>query len=373
MINPQVVIRNNGAVNITNLSLYCQIDNFSLYSELGNGATKCKHYSVTSGPGLLPDSLITLTLDPSTVTPGMHTIKIWTMDVNKITDVNAANDLQSLQFNVVNQGLPMNFTEDFENVTAGQIPGNWSMYDPDANGNWFVYATAANKAVAFNNYAYTGAQNSKDELILPDFDLTGTGSAWLSFDVCHASRPAPTKYDSLEVLISADCGNTFASVWGRGGTALNTVPDNANLFIPSGPQDYQNVQIDLSAYSSANNAIIKFVNWSNNGNSTLIDNVNLLPAATTNVSESTENFSLNVFPNPASQVGYASYNLKNSSEVQLKLMNAVGQIVSAENLGTQIKGNHVSKLDASILPAGIYNLVLVSGEKMMSERIVIAR
>lgn len=323
-INPQVVIKNNGTTNITNLSLYYEIDNFSLYSQFGKGATKCKHYSVTSGPGLKPDSLITLTLDASSVAVGQHTIKVWVMDVNKITDVNATNDLQTLTFNVVNSGLPMNFTEDFENATTGQIPNNWSIYNPDSNGNWFVYATATNKAAAFNNYAYTGAQNEKDELIMPDVNLTGNNSAYLTFDLCHASRPAPTKYDSLEVLISTDCGNTFTSIWGKGGTSLNTVADDANLFIPTIMADYKNVQINLSTYTTSSNAIIKFVNWSNNGNSTLIDNINITPSSSTGISENNFSGALNIFPNPTKDFLTIQFQLKESEEIKLQLINVLG-------------------------------------------------
>lgn len=373
-INPQVVIKNEGTNAITNLALYYQIDNYTLYSQLGKGATKSKRFAVTSGPGLLPDSTITLTLDASTVTPGTHTLKVWVMDVNKIADKNATNDLQSIQFTVVNTGKPTTYSENFESITPGDLPADWTTYDGDDHADWFVYSTGTNKAAAFNNYAYTGATNERDELVMPVVDLTGNSALWLSFDLSHASRPNAVTHDSLEVLISADCGQTFTSIWGRGGAALNTVADNSTLFIPAGPQDYQNIQIDLSAYTSNNKAIIKFVNWSNNGNSTLIDNVNFTVNAPTSVKDGNNGLSVNVFPNPATETVQIGCQLQNAGTLTMRIVNSLGQTVAESDHGLQPMGFHLSKLDVRNYPAGIYNLLIFSGnEQVVMKKIVVSK
>jgi hypothetical protein len=329
---------------------------------------------VTSGPGLLPDSLITLTLDPSSVTAGTHTIKVWIMDVNKITDVNATNDAQSLQFTLAGKGYgALNYSENFENVTPGQIPAEWSAYDPDANGNWFVYATGTNKAAAFNNFAYTGAKNKKDELVMPVIDLTGNSSIWFSFDLCHASRPAPTAYDSLEVLISTDCGVTFTSVWGKGGAALNTVADNASLFIPAGPQDYKNVQVDLSAYTTSGNAIIKFVNWSNNGNSTLVDNLHFILNTTTGVWDNSVNGSLNVFPSPAKDMITINGQFSTGADMKVDLVNMLGEKVMSQEFVLTANGILNGRMDVSKLVAGIYNVVVTSEDVVAARKLIVTK
>jgi len=140
---------------------------------------------------------------------------------------------------------------------------------------WFVYNMQTDRAAAFNNLAYTSTQNTIDEWLMPHLDLTGSTSAWLNFDYSHASQPGATKYNSLEVLISTHCGASFTSLGALGGTGLNTVPDQTTIFIPAGPHDYTNARISLCACMQFSNVILKFINWSNGGNSTLIDNVNI--------------------------------------------------------------------------------------------------
>ena len=369
-INPQIVVRNEGANAITELAVYYQIDNNTLYSQYAKGAIKSKRFAAT--PGLLPDSTATLTLDVSTTTAGTHTLTVWVMDVNRVTDKNAVNDKHSIQFTVVNTGkAAIAYSEDFESTTAGSIPADWSMYDADANANWFVHAASTNKAAAFNNFAYAGAKNYRDELVTPVIDLTGNPSLYLSFDLCHASKPAPTLYDSLEVMISTDCGNTFTSIWGKGGTALNTVADNAALFIPAGPQDYQNVKVDVGAFAASNKAIFKFVNWSNNGNSTLIDNIKFTTSAVTGMEESNTH-SLNVFPNPATESLQVGCQLVASGELKMKIVNSLGQIAEDINYGVQPSGFHASTVDVRNYPAGIYNIMIFSGNtQVMTRKIVV--
>lgn len=364
-ILPQFVIKNVGAVELTKATIDYSID---------GGPVVSRTYTVTTGNGLQPNNAMGLYGNPSTITAGVHSIQIWSTLPNSVTDADENNDTLTSSFTVSANAQALPFTEDFETVNPGDIPANWTRYNWDANGEWFVFGTATNNAAAFHNFAYTGAQNAKDDLTLPVLDFTGNTSAWLTFDLSHASKPNATVFDSLEVLISTDCGNTFTSVWNRGGQALNTVPDQATLFIPASMADYQNVQIDLSAYASFNNAIIRFTNWSNNGNSTLVDNVNLLSSPPTGVEENNSILSLNVFPNPASELVQITTQLKNTGELKMMLVNPLGQIIDEINYGIQPAGYHVSKLDVRNYTAGIYNLILVSeGKQVMTKKIVIAK
>ena len=363
--SPLFVLKNVGGIELDKATIDYSID---------GGPVVSRTYSVSAGNGLQPGKAMGLHGNPSTISAGTHTIKIWSTLPNNVADADMNNDTLTQTFTIAALAQALPFTENFENVNAGDIPANWTRYNRDAFDEWFVYAMSGNKAAAFHNYVYTGAVNEPDELTLPVLDFTGNASVWLTFDLAHASKPNSTVFDSLQVSISSDCGTTFTSVWGRGGQALNTASDNANVFIPAGPQDYQNVQIDLSAYANSSDAIIRFTNWSNNNNSTLIDNVNLVSSVTSVENPSAPlSTTLNVFPNPASQTVYASYNLPGTGEVQIKLISALGQIAYAENSGMQTAGNHVSKLDVSQLPSGIYNLMLVSADKTMTERIVVTR
>lgn len=364
-IFPLLVIKNFGAVELTKVTIDYRID---------GGPVVSRTYSVSAGNGLQSNNAMGLRGNPSVVSAGNHTIQIWSTLPNNVTDADPNNDTLTTTFTVGTNGQATPFTEDFENIIPGNIPPGWTRYDWDAFDEWFVYGMPGNKAMAFNNYAYTGAQNTKDDLTLPILDLTGNNSAWLSFDLAHASKPNSAVFDSLEVSISVDCGNTFTSVWGRGGTALNTVADNPNLFIPTSIADYQNVQVDLSAYISSNNIIIRFTNWSNNNNSTLIDNVNLSSAPPTSVEENNSIFSFTVFPNPASEFANARYQLEKSGQVKISVINSMGQVIQKYDAGIQHKGEKIQTIDFKNLPSGIYNLfVSLDENNVLSKKIILKK
>jgi hypothetical protein len=362
---PLMVIKNEGPVTLDQVTINYQVDADPVVS---------RTYSVAMGTGLPVGEAMGLRGNASTVTVGVHSLKMWSSFPNTVTDGDNSNDTTTTTFTVGTNGQALPFTEDFESITAGQVPANWTRYNWDAFNEWFVYGMPTNKAMAFNNFAYTGAQNTRDDLTLPILDLTGNSTAWLTFDLSHASKPNSTVFDSLEVSVSTDCGQTFTSVWGRGGAALNTVSDDSTIFIPTGAQDYQNVQIDLSAYTASSNAIIRFTNWSNNNNSTLIDNLNLLSTPPTGVEENNSLLSLNVFPNPASESIQVTSQLKSGGELKMRMVNSMGQTMDEFNYGVLPAGYHVSRIDVRNYPAGIYNILLISESRnVMTKKIVVIK
>lgn len=361
-ISPLMVVKNIGPLTMNQVTINYRID---------AGPVVSKTYSVVSG-GLEVDSAMGLRGNVSTVTAGAHTLKMWTSIPNMVADADFTNDTVVSQFTVGTTGQALPFTENFENVIPGEIPATWTRYNPDAFEDWFVYGMTGNKAMAFNNYAYTGAINKKDNLTLPMLDLSTSSSAYLTFDLAHASRPAPTTYDSLEIRISTDCGATYQHVWGLGGPGLNTTFDDSTIFIPVGMQDYKNMTVDLSTYTTSNNAILRFINWSNNGNSTLIDNVNITTSVTA-VADVSSILSVNVFPNPAAESIQINTQFTQSGELKMKLVNSLGQIMEETNYGVQ-KGYHSARMDVKDYAPGIYNLLVFSGDnQVMTKKVIVSK
>jgi len=72
---------------------------------------------------------------------------------------------------------------------------------------------------------------------------------------------------------------------------------------------------------------------------------------------------LKVFPNPANTQVVTSFNLLESSEVQLSVFNLLGESVSRQYIGRLPAGAHVEQTNLSALPAGIYFLrVMANGQ-----------
>src|SRR5262249_33042639 len=105
---------------------------------------------------------------------------------------------------------------------------------------------------------------------------SGVDSVTLSFDVAAASFGDASPTDTLEVLITKDCGNTFTSVYKKWGTALQTVGNPvAGEFIPASATQWRTETVDLTTIALSGPAQVVFRNTNNNKNNIFIDNINL--------------------------------------------------------------------------------------------------
>ncbi|MCX6291270.1 MAG: PKD domain-containing protein [Bacteroidetes bacterium] len=176
--------------------------------------------------------------------------------------------------NVSAQSLPV--TEGFE---SGFPPANWTNYDAGANGvAWSLktgtggYGLSSN-CVYFNNWSYN-VSGLQDEFYTRTYDLNGYATAQLSFDLAYWKYSNLSESDTLEVLISTDCGNTYSRIYYKGSYELSTVPGlSSSAFTPTSTQ-WRTDTVSLNAYIG-NVAIIKFRNRGYYGNNIYIDNLNI--------------------------------------------------------------------------------------------------
>ncbi len=80
-----------------------------------------------------------------------------------------------------------------------------------------------------------------------------------------------------------------------------------------------------------------------------------------------------IFPNPAGDAAVVPYNLENSANVRIQLIDMAGQLVYSIDEGTKLEGLHTSEIDVTSLAAGNYMLKLQIGESVFSEKLVIKR
>jgi hypothetical protein len=108
-----------------------------------------------------------------------------------------------------------------------------------------------------------------------------------------------------------------------------------------------------------------------NGNDTLTVSVNV-SCATTGIEESHESY-YNVYPNPASEVITVECTLSAAQELNMQLVNSIGQVVEEINLGSQPAGNHSFKMDVSKRSPGIYTLLFSGDNKVTAVKAAVAR
>ena len=357
---PQVVIKNYGNNSLTSATINYHIDNnpVQTYSYTGNLA------SLASSTVALPSILSTA---------GSHTFMAYTTLPNGTMDLNNSNDTSMAMFNVITLGQTLPFVEGFEGTTF--VPMNWTLNNPDAADTWARTTSAKKSGLAsamMNNFT-TSHIGQLDEIVTPAVNLTTVLSPMLSFQLAYMlyTDPSlsPNYSDTLEVLISTDCGVTYTSIYKKFGTALTTTtPTWANsAFTPTAAQ-WRMETVSLNAFSTSQNALIKFRNISDYENFLYLDDINI--SNSTGIDEANANSSITIFPNPNN--GNFNIDIKNTDneKIAINIFNSIGQSVYQVNNKTI---NGVYNLDLTNQSSGIYFVQIIKGNATYQKRITVSK
>jgi hypothetical protein len=132
------------------------------------------------------------------------------------------------------------------------------------------------------NYYYDN-KGRKDDIITPVFESYNNGdSCYLVFDYAHATKFVPTSiginFDSLEIDVTNDCGNTWTKIWKKGGNGLQTINQIQSYDIEFIPQISQwrkdSLLIPLN-FNVGDKIQVRFRSIENFGNNIYLDNTKL--------------------------------------------------------------------------------------------------
>ncbi len=145
--------------------------------------------------------------------PGAHTINICTANPVALSGAGDQEYDQRLYLKTfsVTGTVAAPLVQGFEGTFP---PAGWAISNPDASLTWTKTAPGlgSTSSAYVNNFNYN-ANDRVDELYSPAVTYTGVDSVTLSFDYAAAtySYPGTTgiPLDTLEVLVTKDCGNTF--------------------------------------------------------------------------------------------------------------------------------------------------------------------
>ncbi|MDD3874986.1 MAG: fibronectin type III domain-containing protein, partial [Bacteroidales bacterium] len=160
------------------------------------------------------------------------------------------------------------FTETFESVTFP--PDCWKSIQ--GSGIWHRASNVggynnSNASAMIDFYNISG--NTPQDLITFTFNTGALSSPSLTFDYAYANYDTTLYYDQLDILTSADGGNTFTLLVNMSGKGeLNTGGSSTQPFVPTTSQ-WATKQILLPSGTNA----IKFRATSGYGNNLYIDNV----------------------------------------------------------------------------------------------------
>jgi PKD repeat protein len=351
----KTVLCEGEVVHLTDLSTYCPS---SWYWEIGPGS--CTYINGTSANSQNP--VVQLS------TPGQYSVRLTATN-------NIGSNSTTKPDYLIYGGYMLPFTETFENGFNFQ---HWTIQNPDNNKTWdtiTVAGTSPGHIAAWVNF-YNYPRLTRDELISPPLNLSNYSSLELSFQHAYAQH---TMIDSLIVLISGDCGTTWARILAAGPDGTPNIfathaPMNTSFF-PQSEYDWCGssfgthcYSLDISAWSGLRNVKIDFESYCHWGNNLFIDNVTI--SAPTGIPEvRTDKDLIRVYPNPTT--GIVNLFFQNPfADIGMSVMNIQGQVVFTDHFSVK-SGASEKQYDFSGFPKGVYFLRIMSDQSTIVKKIIL--
>lgn len=268
------------------------------------------------------------------------------------------------------------FNENFENGMDFRF---WTIENPDDGITWETHTVGGSghgeyaASIYFYEY-YTFTQ--RDRLISPSFNLEGMSNASLEFDHAYAKRYSQVS-DSLIVLISEDCGETWTTLLslgddGNGSFATHT--QTTEGFVPQTLDDWcgsgygsQCYSVNLDQYAGSSNIKIAFESYNANGNPLYLDNV--LISQFLDIDENDLSVEeIQIYPNPTNGSFVINYSDMDLFET-LELVNHLGQLMTKSKINKSTSSIEINT-NSELLP-GVYFIKLSGHGKTISRKVVI--
>lgn len=250
----------------------------------------------------------TVTLPVLQAGEGSFNMKVYTQLPNGAADQQPENDTSFASFNY-RRDVVLPFLETFEGTAFP--PAGFSINNPDRSFTWeraSVGSRGSSSSAVMRNLGYA-TNNQIDDLLGPVTDATRSDSVFLFFDVAAAvSTPLTTPnnpWDTLEVLLTTDCGKTFIKTgYKRWGASLVTrQAPVAGEFVP-GRNEWRTDSIDLTPFIYHNKFRVVFRNTSNYENNIYIDQINIVQK---DINKTLRETGILIWPNAFSRQFYIEF------------------------------------------------------------------
>lgn len=267
--------------------------------------------------------------------------------------------------------------EDFENDNTFDIKSEGNIFEWTIDTE--VSKNGDNSIFAFNTIAAFNTLGRVESFTSPFIDISKLGQKTMTFDVAYNYHRFTPPYftqntdftDTLEIKISTDCGQTYNSIYKKGGKQLavatspilNPLQIMDAIFVPKS-KDWRFEAIDLTGFSQVQNALIRFDYISALGGSINIDNIQI-GNYNLNVNSNLKS-QIQLYPNPASNEIH--FNHLGSNFKEIKIIDVTGKLIEVINC----YGKDGLAIDVSQYNQGIYIADLV-GENSTQLKFTISK
>lgn len=309
---------------------------------------------------------------------GAYQFVVYTKDPNGQSDQIPVNDTAKVNVTIFDP-QPDPAKEGFEqNVFP---PSNWFVSSSGNPYTWERNTRGANEKTAsawIRNYRFNSA-GKRDDLFSPLVQVASPDSVYVKFDLAHATRRFPGStnipLDTLEVLLTTDCGTTLRSIYKKWGEDLTTVdpnfpPSYASTdtigFVPNAPTQWRTEMIDITRFVPANSKFqVVFRNTSNRGNNTFLDKIDIstlvLPARL-------KQAGYMIAPNPFDRSFVVRHLTPPANLRAIRVSNSTGQVV----VNRTFSGNASNYIvvDLSRYANGVYNVELLYDNDVKKQTVI---
>lgn len=346
-IIPSISVTNLGTTTVSTMLVNYNVDNGtnSNYTWTGSLAAKAS---------------TTITLPALAVIPGIHNFYANINLPAGSNDQNLYNDSIVSGFTVFdNIASAAPLTEGFEGTFP---PDNWTLTTPPSGTTWqpvtyggfgqSLYSATVNEYAPTNSNAGEAA-----ELISPPVDMRhAPNPSFVKFDVSYGPYNKIST-DSLAVLTSVDCGNTWTLIYIKGGDSLATAPDSMVQFYPSATQ-WRKDSVNISNLIGQSSVLFDFKVISGWGNAVYLDNVDIADTSNTlGILPLADDIAVRVFPNPFAQNFNLQFTLDATQHVTAAVYSVDGKkLLTVLDNEIADAGTHMYTISTDKLSNGIYFL-----------------
>ena len=205
-------------------------------------------------------------LAPATFSIGNNTLAITIKSPNGVVNGTPTLDNLSTALVINSSADVVPLRENFD----GTFINSWSIVNPAGGQIWFPAQTNKNISLIFNSYNNTKL-GDQAWLVSPVIDFSKTQKASVFFETSYASQPNGD--ETLYVMVSEDCGETFGKVLLTLSASTLADTTQANFWVPKKDSQWKKNYLSLDSVAGKENIRFAFVATNAHGNNLYLDNI----------------------------------------------------------------------------------------------------
>lgn len=281
-----------------------------------------------------------------------------------VTDNDGDSDTDSLYITVDPYIPPSDLDENFEEFFP---PDNFEITNLDEDITWALKDNVggydmSSQSMFMRGYDYDAIGQVDDAVV--SVDMSYLQDAWLTFDLAYAVRKGYS--DSLEILISIDCGESYQSLYFKEGSDLASTAEFEYWFFVPNYEQWRTDSIDLSGYMGSEDVSLVFRHYCGGGQNLYIDNINIEGLIIVGNDEITKSKPrMMVYPNPINSQNTLHLYTDLNEPILVELYTLDGKRVYRH------RHDSVGNISISDLSSGSYLYVLSSSRQIKKGKLVV--